>query len=129
MTLAMSRAPAGSRDSMAERATSGGSRPASSAARRVRDSHLAWGEMWWRWGRGVGGRGGGGEREGHGGLGAAGHGGVEPLAGFGAGAQRYPGVHGSALRGGPGERVRQVTGAVAGVREGLAGEPPLPGLG
>ena len=42
MTLAMSRAPARSRDSMAERTTSAGSSPASSAARRVRNSHRAW---------------------------------------------------------------------------------------
>ena len=38
----MSRAPARSREAMAVRMTSAGSRPASSAARRVRNSHRAW---------------------------------------------------------------------------------------
>ena len=41
-TLAMSLAPVRSRDSMAERATSPGSRLASSAVRKVRNSHFAW---------------------------------------------------------------------------------------
>ena len=76
----------------------------------------------------VGWPGGGGEHERQVGVGAAGHRRVQPLAVFAAGDQRYRGVHGCALGGVPGDRVRQVTGAVAGVGEGLGGEPPLPGL-
>ena len=48
------------------------------------------------------------------------------MAVFAAGDQRYRRVHGCALGGVPGDRIRQVTGLVAGVGEGLAGEPPLP---
>ena len=45
----MSRDPARSREAMAVRMTSAGSRPASSAACRVRNSHRAWCESGWRW--------------------------------------------------------------------------------
>src|SRR5580698_10452550 len=61
-------------------------------------------------------------------VGAAGHGRVEPLAVLVAGNERYRSVHGCALGGVPGDRIGEVTGAVAGVGEGLAGEPALPSL-
>ena len=80
-------------------------------------------------GLGVGWPGRGGEHERHVVLGAAGHRRVEPLAVFAAGDHGYAGVHGCALRGVPGDRVRQITGVIAKVGEGLAGKPPLPGLG
>src|SRR5581483_2251678 len=69
----------------------------------------------------------GGEDVGEVGVGAAGHGGVEPLAVFGAGDQRDAGVHGGALGGVPGDGVGEMGGLVAGVAEGPVGDPPLPG--
>ena len=75
----------------------------------------------------VGGPGRGGEHERHVGVGAAGHRRVQPLPVFAAGDQRDPGVHGGALGGVPGDRVRQVARAVAAVAERPVGEPPLPG--
>ena len=56
----------------------------------------------------VGGLGRGGERECEVGVGATGHGGVQPLAVFASSDQGDPGVHGGALRGVPGDRVREV---------------------
>ena len=75
----------------------------------------------------VGGPGRGGEHEGEVGVGAAGHGGVQPLPVFGAGDQRDAGVHGGALGGVPGDRVGEVGGLVAVIAEGPGGEPALPG--
>ena len=75
----------------------------------------------------VGGPGRGGEHERQVGVGAAGHRRVQPLPVLAAGDQRDPGVHGGALGGVPGDRVGQVSRLVAGVAEGPAGEPPLPG--
>ena len=56
----------------------------------------------------VGGPGRGGEHEGEVGVGAAGHGRVQPLPVLGAGDQRDAGVHGGALGGVPGDRVGEV---------------------
>ena len=73
----------------------------------------------------VGGPGGGGEHERQVGVGAAGHGRVQPLTVLAAGDQRDAGVHRGALGRVPGDRVSKIGRLVAVIAEGPVGEPPL----
>ena len=75
----------------------------------------------------VGGPGRGGEDVGKVGVGASGHGQVEPLPVFAAGDQRDAGVDGGTLGGVPGDRVGEIGCLVAVVAEGAVGEPALAG--